>query len=114
MRTSQIGEWSGNLKEAAGLSKHTAPDTFVGATKSLGTGKRFFCPQCKTLQTVIAVQGIKQLPASAEYSVTLDCSHTRQVVTAVSRTPSSRAKLAEKEQAELREIRSAMESDQLL
>lgn len=111
MRTSQVGEWTGNFKEAEGLSKHTAPETLIGATKSLSAGKRFWCAQCKDMRRVVSVQNIKQLPESVEYSVTLDCLHPRQIITAVSRTPSGRAKLAEKERAELQDIRSAMESE---
>ncbi len=114
-RTGQVGEWGANKKEAAGVMKHTAPDTLSGATKSLSTGKRFWCAVCHKLETVVSVQTVVQHEESAEYFCTLSCLHTRQIVTAVSRTPSGKARLtAEKEQAELQDIRADLESEQLL
>ena len=75
MRTSQVGEWGANKKEASCVTQKTAPDTYVGATKSLSTGKRFWCATCQTLEVVVAVQKIIQHQESADYSCTLACSH---------------------------------------
>ena len=118
MRIGQVGEWlAPNQKQASGITKQTAPDSYVGAVANFArTRFRTYCGQCKELRDIAKCTGITQAEESATYQVILDvCGHERSVTISVSRTPSGKAKLAaEKERAELQEIRADLESEQLL
>jgi hypothetical protein len=90
MQTGLVQEWSGKgaFKQASGLSKHTSPDSCVGAQKMLSTGKRFFCFLHKTMETVVSVQSIEQYESKTEYLCTMSCECQRVIGISVQRTPS--------------------------
>jgi len=115
MRTGQVGEWGANKKKAAGVMKHTAPDSGRGILSQWQRLRaKFYCRTHGDLQAVASVQGIKQLPESAEYQVTLTCGCSRQVLVNVQRTAAVKQQLTdeqereqEQEQAELSELRAS-------
>ena len=123
MRVSTAGRVSTKLTRTQQL-----PDTNVGAAKRLSTGgKRFWCTQCADMRRVVKVTGIEQFESKASYQVILDCpqAHERVIEQSVERTQAGLDVLSEQKQTAARfraehelldevDIRSEMESEQLL
>jgi hypothetical protein len=66
-------------------ARKSAPDSARGAVTAFSTA-RFYCAECKELRKVKSVShNIIQLPASATYDATLECSHVRTITVNVKR-----------------------------
>jgi len=95
---------------------HTVPDSCVGALSSFNRSRfRAFCAKCGELRAAANVTDIAQHEPRADYSVILECTHTRMVSVAVTRTEAGREKLSrakdrEREFREHRELLDQMNS----
>jgi len=100
----------------AEATRHDAPDTFRGAVGHFErTRARFYCPTCKTMQTVKSVSGITQAPEHAIYETVLECGHSRNIGINVQRTKAVTKAMEEKRQAKERdELLSDMADARLL
>jgi hypothetical protein len=78
-----------------GHELHFTCDTNAGAKRMLSQGKRFWCPKCQTMETVVLVRNIVQHESRVDYDCQLTCDCFRWVSMSVSRTPSGKKQLQE-------------------
>lgn len=130
-KTKLLGEWSGKnaSKQASGIASHHACETTRGFLERATRHRlRVFCGECQALRRIAECTRIRdEKENSSTYDVILEiCRHQRSVTVAVEFTPSQKEKRGwtqteaieshpvESVDPEIREIRSAMESEQLL